>query len=118
MPRRSSDVSQAALAVAHGPVDAELGGELHLIAPSGDAPADEHLVVAGPVDVGGVKEGDAEVEGAMDGGDRLIPVTGTVPLTHSHAAKALGRDSEVTQLGGVHRAHAPSPPRGRGAGRN
>src|SRR3712207_8304587 len=40
----------------------ELGGQLHLVAPSGDRLADQLLVVPVAVDVGGVEEGHAEVE--------------------------------------------------------
>jgi hypothetical protein len=43
-----------AVRVAGRPVDAELGGQLHLIAPVRDAAADQDLVVAGPVEVRGV----------------------------------------------------------------
>ena len=62
-----------------------------------DGPADQHLVVAGTVDVGGVDQRDAEVEGAVDGGDRLVPVRRAVPLAHPHAAQPLRRDLQVTQ---------------------
>ena len=40
----------------------ELGRQLHLVPPSGDRLADQLLVVPVPVDVGGVEEGDAEVQ--------------------------------------------------------
>ena len=88
--------------VAAGPVDAELRGQLHLVAAARDAAADQHLVVAGAVDVGGVEEGDAEVQGAVDGRDRLVPVGGAVPLAHPHAAQALGGHGQLAECGGAH----------------
>ena len=56
------------------PLVAELGGELHLVAAvltGRDRAADQLLVGERAVHVGGVEEGDAEVERAVDGGDRL-----------------------------------------------
>ena len=84
-----------AVRVAGRPVDAELRGQLHLVAPVCDAAADQHLVVAGAVDVGGVDERHAEVERAVDGRDRLVPVGGAVPLAHPHAAQALCGHGEL-----------------------
>jgi hypothetical protein len=88
--------------VARRPVDAELGGQLHLVAPVRDAPADQDLVVARAVDVGGVDERHAQVERAIDGGDRLIPVGGAVPLAHPHAAQPLGGHGEIAEFGSAH----------------
>jgi hypothetical protein len=77
--------------VAH---DAELGRQHHLLPPVADGPADQLLVGEGPVHVGGVEEGHAEVEGTVDCGDRLGLVGLAVELAHAHAAEALGRDDE------------------------
>src|SRR4029077_16018086 len=49
--------------------EAELGGEHDLVPAVPDGPADELLVVIRAVDLGGVEEGDAEVEGPVDGAD-------------------------------------------------
>jgi hypothetical protein len=83
------------LAVGAGPVDAELGRQLHLVPAAGDRPADQHLVVARPVGVGRVEERHALVQRPVDGGDRLVPVGCAVPFAHPHAAEALGGDGEV-----------------------
>ena len=84
---------------AHPPVTedvAELGGQHDLIAPVGDGAADQPLVVGRAVDVGRVEEGDAELEGSMDGGDRLVLVGRAVgEVRHAHAAEALGRDGQA-----------------------
>ena len=64
---------------------------------SDDAAADQDLVVTSPVDVGGVEERQAEVEHAVDRGDRLVPVGLAVRVAHPHAAQALGRDREFPQ---------------------
>jgi hypothetical protein len=92
--------------VAGRPVDAELGGQLDLVATVGDAAADQDLVVAGPVEVRGVDERDAKVERAVDGRDRFIPVGGAVPLAHPHAAQALGRHGELAKFGGAHMSNS------------
>jgi hypothetical protein len=42
------------------------------------------------VDVGGVEEIDAELDGAVDGGDRLAVVAGSIEVGHPHAAKPHG----------------------------
>src|SRR5580693_4013321 len=82
----------AGLAVGAGPVDAELGGQLHLAAAVRDRTADQYLVVAGAVGVRRVQERHARIERGVDGGDGLVPVRGAVPFAHSHAAEALGGD--------------------------
>ena len=69
------------------PVDAELGGQLHLRPPARDAPADQDLVVSGAVGVRGVQERHAQVQRPVDSGDRLVPVGGTVLLAHPHAPR-------------------------------
>ena len=66
------------------------------------AAADQHLVVAGAVDVRGVDERDAEVQGTVNGRDRLVPVGGAVPLAHPHAAQALCGHGELAEFGGAH----------------
>src|SRR6185437_16965162 len=81
----------AGRAVTGRPVDAELGSQLHLAPAVRDRPADEDLVVPGPVDVRGVEERYAFVERRADRGDGLVPVGRAVPFAHSHAAEALGR---------------------------
>ena len=72
--------------VAH---DAELGGDDRLVAAPGQRLADEHLVGVRPVHVGGVEEGDPELEGPVDGGGRLGVVRRPVEVGHPHAAEAL-----------------------------
>ena len=72
--------------VAH---DAELGGDDRLVAVPGQRLADEHLVGVRPVHVGGVEEGDPELERPVDGGDGLVVVARPVEVGHPHAAEAL-----------------------------
>ena len=66
---------------------AELRGEHDLVAPVGDRAADQLLVRERPVHVGGVEEGDAELERAVDRRDRLVLVGRAVELGHAHAAE-------------------------------
>src|SRR5881398_2239538 len=72
--------------------DAELGGDDDLLAPAAEGAPDQLLVGVRAVHVGGVEEGDAEVERAVDGGDRLVVVARAVELRHPHAAEADGGD--------------------------
>jgi len=76
------------------PLVAELGGQLDVVAAAGDGLADQLLVREGAVHVGGVEERHAEVEGPVDGGDRLGLVAAAVELRHAHAAEAEGGDGE------------------------
>ena len=90
--RPAVDAEEGALRVAHVP---ELRREDDLVAPLPDRAADELLVLPGAVHVGGVEERDAEVERAVDRGDRLGVVAPGVELRHPHAAEPLGGDDEA-----------------------
>ncbi len=70
----------------------ELGGEKDFVAAGLDGVADQLFVVAHAVDVGGVEEGDAEVERAKEGGGGLFVVAFAVELAHAHAAETLAGD--------------------------
>ena len=89
---------------------AELGGEHDLVAPAANGRAHQPLVGERPVHVGRIEEGDAEIESAVDGGDRLGVIPAGVELGHSHAAEAEGGDDEIggTEAARVHGAMARS----------
>ena len=70
--------------------DAELGGQHDLVAPVGDRAADQLLVGAAAVHVGGVEEAHAQLERAVDRRDRFGVVALAVELGHPHAAQPLG----------------------------
>jgi hypothetical protein len=95
---RAADVLGAAVDADHAavrrPLVAELGGQHDLVAPAGDGPADQLLVGERAVHVGGVEEGDAEIQRTVDRALGLGLVTGAVELAHPHAAQALGGDGE------------------------
>ena len=109
MPRRPSDASQAertysglpstARAPSRGD-DAELRGEHDLVAVAGDGLADELLVGAEAVHVGGVEERDAELAGPSERGDGLVAVDGAVGEAHPHAAEPLSGDGERAEGAG------------------
>ena len=61
-----------------------------LVAAAGDGAPDELLVGAGAVHVGGVEEGHAELERAVDGARSTPPRRRAVELGHAHAAEAEG----------------------------
>ena len=106
-PRRRSDASHAASTYSGRPLTPRRVGfsrsrtipnlvaSTHLVAPVGDRAADELLVVAVPVRVGGVEHRHAELEGAVDGGDRLRLVGCAVELGHAHAAEPFGRADQA-----------------------
>src|SRR6185436_9671317 len=70
-------------------------GEHDLGAAVADGAAHQLLVGERAVHVGGVDEGDAAVERAVDGGDRFRLAGVLVELAHPHAAEAERRDLEA-----------------------
>ena len=62
-----------------------------------DRAAEQLLVGAGAhaVELGGVEERDAELEGSSDRGDALVVVAGAVGHRHAHRAEAEGGDFEA-----------------------
>ena len=78
--------------VAH---DAELGGDDGHVASARQRLAHEDLVREGPVHVGRVEEGHAELEGAVDRGDGLVVVRLPVEVRHPHAAQPLARHDQA-----------------------
>ncbi len=84
----------------------------------GDRPADQFLVRAVPVHVGGVEEGDAQVEGAPDRGDRGLRGDRPVELGQAQAAEALGAHGQrADATGGKRRGGGGRGRRGGGARR-
>jgi hypothetical protein len=75
--------------------DAELGREHDLVSTAGDGLADELLVVPLPVDIRGVQEADAELDGAMEGGDGFTLIARAIELAHAHAAETERRDLQA-----------------------
>jgi hypothetical protein len=75
---RSADVRRAAVEMTRTTTgmrhEAELGRQHDLVAPARDGPADEFLVGERSVDLCGVDEGDAQVEGPVDGADGLVVI--------------------------------------------
>jgi hypothetical protein len=65
----------------------ELGGDHHLVAPPLERPAEQLLVGERAVDLGRVEERAAQLDGAMQRGDRLALVGRAVGLAHAHAAQ-------------------------------
>src|SRR6266568_5002261 len=90
--------------VAGGAVDPELHGHDDLVAPSGDRAAEQHLVMAGAVDVGRVQQCDTEIQRSMDGRGSPVPIGRTVVLAHAHAAQPLGGYHERSECDVVHRS--------------
>ena len=77
-------------------VESELGGDRHPPAEGSQRLAQKLFVQERPVDLGGVEEGDAALDGGMEQrGHRLLVLGRAVGETHSHAAEAEGRDFQV-----------------------
>ena len=109
-----ADVGRAAVGDA-GPAagvgdEAELGGDDDLVAAALDRLADELLAVERAVDLGGVDVGDAQVQRAVDGADRLgvveAPAAG-VGAGHGHGAQADPGDVQPAERDVLHQV-APS----------
>jgi hypothetical protein len=67
-----------------------------------DRAADEDLVRERPVELGGVDEVDAQLEGALDGLDALALIGGAVERGHPHAAEADRGHLEVSKVALIH----------------
>jgi hypothetical protein len=66
---------------------AELGCQKHLVALAGDGPADQLLVPANAVHVGGIQERDAALDRVVDRRDRFFFAAAGVEFAHPHAAE-------------------------------
>ena len=75
----------------------------HLVTTSLEGPSEQFLVGAPAVLVGRVEQGDAQLDRAVDGRDRLRLVALPVGLAHAHAAQSLGSDRQVPQPPGLQR---------------
>jgi hypothetical protein len=53
---------------------------------------DQHLIVTHAVEIAGVEQVDAGIEGCVDGGDAFVPVGIAIHAGHSHAAEAEAGD--------------------------
>jgi hypothetical protein len=83
---------------------AELGGEHDVVPAALDGAADQFLVGVGAVDLGGVDEVDAQLQGAVDGADGLV-VVGSGPGVgggHAHRSQADPGNVQVTQFDVLH----------------
>src|SRR5204863_881841 len=74
-------------------IEAEFGGDHHLLAEGRKSLAYQFLVGEGPVDLGGVEKRDAELDGRSDQRNSLLLRNGrAVAEAQSHAAETDGRD--------------------------
>src|SRR5262249_39786729 len=73
---------------------AELGRDYDLVAMLAEDRPDQFLVVADPVNIGGVEKVDPELDRALEGGGRFDVVARTVELRHAHASKSQFRNHE------------------------
>jgi hypothetical protein len=82
----------------------ELRREHGLVAATFEGAADELFVRIGAVDLGGVDEGDAQVECPVDGADRLRLVASRAGVGggHPHRAQADATDVEASQRDVLH----------------
>ena len=86
----------ARLALDRVDVLGELGGDHDLVGVRGERLTDELLVGVRPVDLGGVEERDAEVDGTVEQGDHVLPVRhAAVAAGHGHAAESDGGDLQA-----------------------
>ena len=78
----------------------KLRREHHLVAAAGQRPPDEFLVKVGAVDLGGVDQGHAEVDGPVDRPDRLLVILPRPRAVrrHPHRPEADARDIQTAGL--------------------
>jgi hypothetical protein len=103
--RPAAESHVVAVGLAH---DAELRRHDDALSTPGDRPADEFLVGADAIDVGGVEQRDAAVERPVDGGDRLVFVAPAVEFRHAHAAETDGGRFELAEPTLLHVLYPPS----------
>jgi|GEM_PF-2896071 len=70
---------------------AELDRDLNPVAQALEAAAHQKLVVAHAVEVAGVEQRDAALDGGADGCDALVVVGLSIDAGHAHAAEADGK---------------------------
>lgn len=73
--------------------------------------SEENLVLEWPIDIGGVEEGDATIDGVVDEGDHVgLGLRGPVEGRHAHTSEPLNRDLEAlgAQLDLLNCCHIPS----------
>ena len=72
-----------------------------------DGFANKFLVLTQTVNVGGVQESDAKLDGAVNCGDRLVLLAIAIKVAHAHAAKPERRDekSRPTEFTLFHELH-------------
>jgi hypothetical protein len=71
--------------------------------------ADQHFVMAHAVEVAGIEQIDAGIEGGVDGGDALRAIGRSIHARHAHAAEAQGRNARprFAELTVFHPQQAP-----------
>ena len=89
--------------------EAELRRHHDIVAASLEGAADELLVRVGAVDLGGVDVGDAQLQGSLDGADRLGVAAARVEVVagHRHRAEPDARDVESAQRNVLHDSEPP-----------
>jgi hypothetical protein len=80
----------------------ELGGDHVLVAVALDGAADQELVRQRTVDLCGVDEVDAQLEGALDRPDTFFLVRGAVEGGHAHAPQPDGGYLQLPEHSAVH----------------
>lgn len=78
-----------------GDLHAGLGGEDGRLPASRKGPAEKLFVDERAVALRGIQQGDAELQRAVDGGQRLALVGGAVEDAHAHAAQALNTGDQA-----------------------
>jgi hypothetical protein len=88
--------------------ETELRRQHDLVAAALDGPADQFLVVVGPIDLGGVEVRDAQIQRPMNGANRLVVAAGpdVVVAGHRHGAESYARNVESADCDVLH-GHLP-----------
>lgn len=95
-------------------IEAELGGDHHLVPAAFERPAQQLLICERAIDFRGVEKGDSKFDRPVDRGDRLRIIEGTVGLAHAHAAQPKGRNFQaMAAKRALHQHHLISRSAGR-----
>src|SRR5208283_1616275 len=84
---------------------AEFYREQNALAPALQRPPDEHLVVAHAIEIAGIDQVDAAIDGRVNGGDALALVGRPVHARHPHASQSERKYRGPVPAERAHRDH-------------
>jgi hypothetical protein len=90
---RWPSIESALLRIGRVGDDTELGGDKNFVPPPTKCLPHQYFIGVRAVRVGRIQKVDAEFQGAIDGGERLLFLAASEQLTHAHAAEPMAETS-------------------------